>query len=347
MRAAYASLEPFVQKSWADAGWKPCIAAMVEALGDEVRYASSFGMYISGLMRNVPDGEDSRWLMAMLPRDRMHGKKGTSSRPFAYPVPQETSVTIEAPAGTNARISLRFSAAQGDHFDDRIQLAAEDGNGRPTEMLHYHASSQLHRHRITKYVLARLTNTNDSKPKLAERHHREALDLISDYVDDDLKRDFAQVLALYCTRRWETNYEFVMRPGVSVDSLQQWLVNALEQFVYCCAQLPSVNFLRGASNMVRHSRMKLTVMVKLCVGLRYAVMKGWIGAAGRTKLTRNVLAPQISGTLAFPFHCFWDLSKMISLVCVENVILNIIVIYSLSPCLDCKSSLQAISQECG
>ncbi len=303
MRAAYESLAPFVQKSWADAGWKPCIAAIVEALGDEVRYAASFGMYISGLMQQVPDGEESPWLMAMLPPDRLQGKKGTSSRPFAYPVQHETSVTVEAPAGTNARISLRFGPAQGDSVRSLVQLAPEDGNGRPTQMLCYHPGSQLHRAMITKFVLARLTNTNDSNPELSERHHREALNIINDYVDEDLRRDFAQVRALFCAKRWETNYEFVVRPGTSVDSLQQWLVNALCQFVYCCFQLPSLHFLRGASDMVRHSRMKLTCMVKLCVGLKYAVAMGWIGAAGRTKFTRNVMAPQISGayfsTLSF------------------------------------------------
>ncbi len=302
MQPLYASLAPFVQKSWADAGWKQCLAALVEALGDEVRYSCAFGMYISGLMAHVPDGEESPWLMAMLPKDRMEGAKSTNSRPFAYPVPQPTSVTTEAPAGSAKQLSLRFSRAQGDPIDAVVSLTPRGSTSRPSQLHHYHPSSQLHRAMISKWVLGRLTNTGlsenasvDQRRKY-ERYHLDALDTVIDYVNVDLRRVYEEVRPLFCSRRWELNSEHVLRPSVEIASLQQHVVDALTQFVYCCAELPSVHFLRGADDMVRHSRMKLTLMVKTCESLNTAVEKIWLPAAGRTRITRNVMAPQISGT---------------------------------------------------
>jgi hypothetical protein len=311
MRPLYASLEPFVQTSWADAGWKQCLAALVEALGDEVRYSCAFGMYISGLMAHPPDGEESPWLMAMLPKDRIIGTKSTEGRPFAYPVPQPTSVTVDAPAGSARQISLRFSRAQGDRCDGIASFTPEGSTSHPSQLLHYHPSSQLHRTRMVKSVLARLTNTylpddaSAEERKKSEQIHLDALNKVIDYVDDDLRRIYEEVRPLYCSRRWELNSEYVLCPSMDIESLQQHVIDAVTRFVYCCAELPSVHFLRGADDMVRHSRMKLTLMVKTCEGLNAAVPKKWLPASGRTQITRRVMAPQISGTLCVVEFTFY------------------------------------------
>jgi hypothetical protein len=298
MLPAYHAIQGFVQKSWDEVGWKQCATALFEALGgDEIRIGSSFGMYIHGLMPKdqVPAGQ-SPWLMAMPPADRLDGVKSTESRPFALPFYHATSCTVASPANRAKQISLRFRHAVGDRHERLVPVSSANGDWRATELQGYHPGSQMWRKKLHMIVFARLENPHESEANLLR-----AIAELAEYQEYDSQRPFDEVRPLMCTKRFEVTVETVLSSTSSIESVQLAIVNALENFVYCCAELPSVHFYLGADDMIRHSRMKISNLVTMSHTLNVAARMQWCPSEGRTAFVREVLAPQIVGSRSLNF----------------------------------------------
>jgi hypothetical protein len=290
MKDAFDGSKEFVQKSWIQSGLHDLVNGLAEAVQCPLRISASFGMYVSGVKHDQTDGT-SPYLFALPPSGRIEGPKGTMSRPLALPFDHCHSVTSDAPAD-GRQLAFVFRRSVGDPVDETVMLSPSNRCTRASQVQIYHPARAFHTDTLTSTVLSRIVNSNET-----ESRKFAALQKVIQYVRDSAGLvNCLRALLVFCSKRFECNFELTLFPESADDLASSSLLTTLNHWIHCTVQLPSLHFFIDAEDMWRHCRMKITCLTQLCLALTLACQKRWVAAVQRNLLLDSFVCPQIYGT---------------------------------------------------